>query len=100
MLHPRSGKDKIAKIAAVVREAGELLHNPQYIEVAELIEAGPKSYENLTPEQARRVVVALDIISLIRPIQPGQLPDEEARKLFNELETRYSRFYGTPVYPD
>ncbi|MFO7915275.1 MAG: hypothetical protein R6U43_06245 [Candidatus Krumholzibacteriales bacterium] len=116
MIHPRVSSDKIRKIIEVLEELPRMSKKVDdrglivtvfsgegcgsgYGRIIEKLETGLSEKEyNLTMEESRDIVIALDLYNRRRTDNVNFAWDPEVEKIFHELKKRYAEIYGESIY--
>ena len=116
MFHPRTSRKKFEQVIRTLDTAarigherdsngfrvariGERRRTDRYDAVIGKLEQGlwTKKFD-LTRDEARLMVTALDLYNIRRTHGVGQSWDEEAEQLFQELQTLFAKTYGEGLY--
>ena len=116
MFHPRTSRKKLEQVirtlnamARIGNEADsdgfrvakieEQRRTDRYDAVIGKLEQGLRTKKfDLTRDEARLMVTALDLYNVLRTDGVGQSWDEEAEQLFQELQTLFAKTYGEGLY--
>lgn len=116
MIHPRVSNEKIVKIIEVLEELPRMAKKVDdrgfivtvfrrggsgsgYGEIIEKLETGLSEKEyDLTMEESRDIVIALDLYNRRRTDNVNFAWDAEVEKIFHELKKRYAEIYGESIY--
>jgi hypothetical protein len=116
MFHPRTSRKKLEQVIrtldAVARighehgsdgfeivRIGERRTTDRYDAVIGKLEQGVTTKKfDLSREDARLMVTALDLYNVRRTDGAGQAWDEETEQLFQELQTLFAKTYGEGLY--
>ena len=116
MFHPRTSRKKLEQVIRTLDTAarigherdsngfrvsriGERRRTDRYDAVIGKLEQGLRTKKfDLTRDEARLMVTALDLYNVRRTDGIGQSWDEEAEQLFQELQTLFAKTYGEGLY--
>ncbi len=116
MFHPRTSRKKLEQVIRTLDAAARIGHERdsdgfRVTRIGEQRRHGPlrcgdreagtglrtKKFD-LTRDEARLMVTALDLYNVRRTDGVGQSWDEEAEQLFQELQTLFAKTYGEGLY--
>ena len=116
MFHPRTSRKKLEQVIRTLDAAARIGHERdsdgfRIARIGERRTDGPvrcgdretgtglqtKKFD-LTRDEARLMVTALDLYNVRRTDGVGQSWDEEAEQLFQELQTLFAKTYGEGLY--
>jgi hypothetical protein len=116
MFHPRTSRKKLEQVIRTLDAVARIGHerDPNDFRVARIgerrgidrydaligkLEQGLRTKKfDLTRDEARLMVTALDLYNVRRTDGVGQSWDEEAEQLFQELQTLFAKTYGEGLY--
>ena len=116
MFHPRTSRKKLEQVIRTLDTAarigndrdsngfritriGERRRTDRYDAVIGKLEQGLRTKKfDLTRDEARLMVTALDLYNVRRTDGVGQPWDEETEQLFQELQTLFAKTYGEGLY--
>jgi len=110
IIHPRMSKKKIAKVIYVIENfiVNKNHNNPnekaleqqeRYCTILQkLIGGSPGKKDDLDKNEARNLVVALDLYNVLKTDNVTVCWDVEIEKLHHELKKRFSELYNESVY--
>jgi hypothetical protein len=115
MFHPRTSRKKLEQVIRTLDTAARIGHDrdsdgfrvtrigerrtDRYDGLIEKLEQGLRTKKfDLTRDEARLMVTALDLYNVRRTDGIGQSWDEEAEQLFQELQTLFAKTYGEGLY--
>ena len=116
MFHPRTSRKKLEQVIRTVdatarigherdsdgfriARIGEQRRNDRYDVLIGKLEQGLQTKKfDLTRNEARLMVTALDLYNVRRTDGVGQSWDEEVEQLFQELQTLFAKTYGEVLY--
>jgi hypothetical protein len=116
MFHPRTSRKKLEQVIRTLDAAarignghnsegfrialiGEQRQTDRYDTVIGKLEQGLQTKKfDLSREEAKLMVTALDLYNIRRTDGAGQTWDEEAEQLFRELQTLFAKTYGEALY--
>jgi len=116
MFHPRTSRKKLEQVIRTldatarighergsdgfrVTRIGKRRQTDRYDAVIGKLEQGLRTKKfDLTRDEARLLVTALDLYNVRRTDGVGQSWDEEVEQLFQELQALFAKTYGEGVY--
>jgi hypothetical protein len=116
MFHPRTSRKKLEQVIRTLDAAARIGHErdsngflvarigerrwtDRYDVVIGKLEQGLRTKKfDLTRDEARLMVTALDLYNVRRTDGVGQSWNEEAEQLFQELQTLFAKTYGEGLY--
>lgn len=116
MFHPRTSRKKLEQVIRTLDAAARIGHDRnadgfrvarigkqrntgQYDAVIGKLEQGIATKKfDLSRDEARLMVTALDLYNVRRTDGVGQAWDEDAEQLFQELQTLFAKTYGEGLY--
>lgn len=110
IIHPRMSKKKIAKVIYVIENfiVNKNHNNPnekaleqqeRYCTILQKLTGGsPGKKDDLDKNEARNLVVALDLYNVLKTDNVTVCWDVEIEKLHHELKKRFSELYNESVY--
>lgn len=116
MFHPRTSRKKLEQVIQTLDAAARIGHerdsdgfrvtrigerrcHDRYDALIGKLEQGLRTKKfDLTRDEARLMVTALDLYNVLRTDGVGQSWDEEAEQLFQELQTLFAKTYGEGLY--
>jgi hypothetical protein len=115
MFHPRTSRKKLEQVIRTLDAAARIGHDrdsngfrvtrigerrtDRYDGLIGKLEQGLQTKKfDLTRDEARLMVTALDLYNVRRTDGVGQSWDEEAEQLFQELQTLFAKTYGEGLY--
>jgi hypothetical protein len=106
IIHPRTSKKKIEKIVTAfnalvnyTEKAEDIDQNERYRSILQKLTDGFSKKEfNLNKDEAKDMVIALDLYNILETDNMNTLWDTEIEKLHHELKKRFSELYNESVY--
>ena len=115
MFHPRTSRKKLEQVIRTLDAAARIGHErdsdgfrvtrigerrtDRYDGLIGKLEQGLQTKKfDLTRDEARLMVTALDLYNVRRTDGVGQSWDEETEQLFQELQTLFAKTYGEGLY--
>ena len=116
MFHPRTSRKKLEQVIRTLDAAARISHErdsndfrvarigeqrccDRYDALIGKLEQGLQTKKfDLTRDEARLIVTALDLYNVRRADGIGQSWDEETEQLFQELQTLFAKTYGEGLY--
>lgn len=116
MFHPRTSRKKLEQVIRTLDAAARIGHGTdaggfristigerrttdRYDALIEALEQGVRTKKfDLSRDDARLLVTALDLYNVRRTDGVGQPWDEEVEQLFQELQSLFAKTYGEALY--
>jgi hypothetical protein len=116
MFHPRTSRKKLEQVIRMLDVVARLGHDTgadgfrtsriseqratrRYDGLIEALNEGMKTKKfDLSKDDARTLVVALDLYNVRRTDGIGETWDDEAEQLFQELQSLFTKTYGEALY--
>jgi hypothetical protein len=116
MFHPRTSRKKLEQVIRTLDAAARIGHdtdsdgfgvarigerrcNDRYDALIGKLERGLRTKKfDLTRDEARLMVTALDLYNVRRTDGVGQSWNDETEQLFQELQTLFAKTYGEGLY--
>jgi len=116
MFHPRTSRKKLEQVIRMLDVVARLDHGTgadgfrtsrickqratsRYDGLIEALNEGMRTKKfNLSKDDARTLVVALDLYNVRRADGIGETWDDDAEQLFRELQSLFAKTYGEALY--